>query len=91
MSDKTIGFRELGIMGLPMAENLLDAGSPVGHNRSDEPTEEFVEYGGTDGGSSSGVAEASDVVLLCLPDLTDVEWVVMGGENCGQISRNPRH
>jgi len=79
MTTKTIGFVGLGIMGLPMAKNLLDAGYPVvGHNRSDEPTEELVEYGGTDGGSPAGVAEASDVVLLCLPDSPDVEDVVLG-------------
>ena len=75
----TIGFVGLGIMGLPMAKNLVDAGhSVVGYNRSDEPTEELVEYGGEDGGSPAGVAERSDVVLLCLPDSPDVEDVVLG-------------
>lgn len=79
MTPKTIGFIGLGIMGLPMAKNLLDAGFPVvGHNRSGEPTEELVEYGGADGGSPAGVAERSDVVLLCLPDSPDVENVVFG-------------
>jgi len=79
MSDKTIGFVGLGIMGLPMAKNLLDAGYHViGHNRSAEPTEDFVEYGGADGGSPADVAERSDVVLLCLPDSPDVEKVVLG-------------
>jgi len=64
-----------------MAKNLLDAGYPVvGHNRSPEPTGELVEYGGEDGGSPAGVAEASDVVLLCLPDSPDVERVVLGDE-----------
>ena len=82
MPDKTIGFVGLGIMGLPMAKNLIDAGYPVvGHNRSDEPTEELVEYGGTDGGSPAGVAEASDVVLLCLPDSPDVKQVVLGNDD----------
>ena len=79
MPTTTIGFVGLGIMGLPMAKNLVDAGYPVvGHNRSDEPTEELVESGGTDGGSPAGVAEESDVVLLCLPDSPDVENVVLG-------------
>src|SRR6056297_367204 len=75
----TIGFVGLGIMGLPMAKNLVDAGyDVVGHNRSDDPTEELVAYGGEDGGSPAGVAEASDVVLLCLPDSPHVEQVVLG-------------
>ncbi|WP_290819241.1 NAD(P)-dependent oxidoreductase [Halovivax sp.] len=79
MSSTTVGFVGLGIMGLPMAKNLVDAGyRVVGHNRSDEPVEELVEYGGEDGGSPAGVAEASDVVSLCLPDSPDVENVVLG-------------
>ncbi len=79
MADKTIGFIGLGIMGLPMAKNLIDAGYPVvGHNRSDDPVTELVDYGGDDGGSPAGVAERSDVVLLCLPDSPDVENVVLG-------------
>ncbi len=79
MPDKTVGFVGLGIMGLPMAKNLVDAGFPVvSHNRSSAPTEELVEYGGEDGGSPAGVAERSDVVLLCLPDSPDVENVVLG-------------
>ncbi|MDR9381282.1 MAG: NAD(P)-dependent oxidoreductase [Natronomonas sp.] len=79
MPDKTVGFVGLGIMGLPMAKNLLDAGyRVVGHNRSDDPTAELVEYGGEDGGSPAQLAEKSDVVLLCLPDSPDVENVVLG-------------
>lgn len=79
MPTPTVGFIGLGIMGLPMAKNLVDAGyAVVGHNRSDEPTEELVEYGGEDGGSPAGVAERSDVVLLCLPDSPDVENIVLG-------------
>ena len=79
MPTKTIGFVGLGIMGLPMAKNLVDAEyQVVGYNRSEEPTEELVGYGGEDGGSPAGVAEQSDVVLLCLPDSPDVENVVLG-------------
>ncbi|MFB6311794.1 MAG: NAD(P)-dependent oxidoreductase [Salinirussus sp.] len=79
MPDTTVGFVGLGIMGLPMAKNLLDAGyEVVGHNRSPEPTAELVESGGNDGGSPAGVAEQSDIVLLCLPDSPDVEQVVLG-------------
>ncbi|GAB6862913.1 NAD(P)-dependent oxidoreductase [Haloplanus litoreus] len=79
MSEKKVGFVGLGIMGLPMAKNLVDAGyDVVGHNRSDDPVEELVEYGGADGGSPAGVADTSDVVLLCLPDSPDVRQVVLG-------------
>lgn len=87
MTDMTVGFVGLGIMGLPMAKNLVDAGyRVVGHNRSDGPVEELVEYGGEDGGSPAGVAEASDAVLLCLPDSPDVENVVLGeGEESNPV------
>ncbi|MFC7007363.1 NAD(P)-binding domain-containing protein [Halalkalicoccus salilacus] len=79
MPSKTVGFIGLGIMGLPMAKNLVDAEySVVGHNRSDEPIEELVEYGGDGGDSPADVAERSDVVLLCLPDSPDVENVILG-------------
>ncbi|WP_336344313.1 NAD(P)-dependent oxidoreductase [Halalkalicoccus ordinarius] len=79
MSSKTIGFIGLGIMGLPMAKNLVDAGySVVGYNRSDEPAEELAEHGGDRGESPADVAERTDVVLLCLPDSPDVENVVLG-------------
>ncbi|MFP9190470.1 NAD(P)-dependent oxidoreductase [Natronosalvus vescus] len=82
MSAQTIGFIGLGIMGLPMARNLIDAGHDVvGHNRSSDPTAELVAYGGEDGGSPAGVAERSDVVLLCLPDSPDVENIVLGEGN----------
>jgi len=68
-------------MGLPMTKNLIDTGyDVVGHNRSDEPVAELVEHGGADGGSPAGVAEESDVVLLCLPDSPDVRRVVLGGD-----------
>lgn len=81
MSEKTVGFVGLGIMGLPMAKNLLDAGyRVVGYNRSAEPIEELADYGGEAGGSPRDVAERSDIVITCLPDSPDVRMVVLGGD-----------
>ncbi|MCH8150592.1 MAG: tetratricopeptide repeat protein [Planctomycetes bacterium] len=40
----------------------------------------MAKHGGEDGGSPAGVAEESDVVLLCLPDSPDVERIVLGDE-----------
>jgi len=77
MSEKTVGFVGLGIMGLPMARNLLDAGYPVvGHNRSQEPVEALVEYGGEGADGAAEAAERSDVVITCLPDSEVVDAVV---------------
>jgi 3-hydroxyisobutyrate dehydrogenase-like beta-hydroxyacid dehydrogenase len=82
MPEKTVGFVGLGIMGLPMAKNLLSEGYPVvGHNRSDESVKDLVEHGGENGKSPAGVAQESDVVLLCLPDSPDVERIVIGDED----------
>jgi 2-hydroxy-3-oxopropionate reductase len=75
-----VGFIGLGIMGRPMAKNLMDAGYElVVHNRSPEKAEELAEEGdATATGSPREVAEACDVVITMLPDSPDVEAVVAG-------------
>ncbi|MDQ7799984.1 MAG: 2-hydroxy-3-oxopropionate reductase [Armatimonadota bacterium] len=74
-----VGFVGLGIMGKPMARNLLRAGYPVTvHNRSRPPVDELVAEGAADGGSPRGVAEQSEVVITMLPDTPDVEQVTFG-------------
>lgn len=78
---QAIGFIGLGIMGLPMSKNLLDAGyDVVGHNRSQEPVEELVEYGGKAATSAREVAERTETVITCLPDSSVVESVIRGGD-----------
>ncbi|GGM74572.1 2-hydroxy-3-oxopropionate reductase [Halarchaeum rubridurum] len=75
----TLGFVGLGIMGLPMATNLLDAGyDVVGHNRSDDPEEELAAHGGAVADTPRAVAERAEVVFTCLPDTPAVESVVYG-------------
>lgn len=77
MADPTVGFVGLGIMGLPMANNLLEAGYPVvGYNRSREPVDELVADGGEGAESAAEAARRSDVVVTCLPDSNVVETVV---------------
>jgi len=71
----------LGIMGLPMARNLVRAGFTVtGHNRSRGKTDALVADGGN---GSDTVAEAvadADAVITMLPDSPDVEAVLLGEE-----------
>ncbi len=75
-----IGFIGLGIMGKPMARNLLRAGYPlVVHNRSRPAVEELAADGAETAGNPREVAERSDVVITMLPDSPDVERVVSGG------------
>ncbi|XGI83827.1 2-hydroxy-3-oxopropionate reductase [Halorutilales archaeon Cl-col2-1] len=79
--DKTVGFIGLGIMGKPMAENLLDAGySVVGNNRSPEPVEDLVSQGADSAATPEEVAERSDVVISVLPDSDVVRDVALGDD-----------
>jgi 2-hydroxy-3-oxopropionate reductase len=76
---ESIGFIGLGIMGKPMASNLLAAGYQVTvHDRGRGPVEELAARGATVGESPREVAAAGDVVITMLPDSPDVEAVVLG-------------
>jgi 2-hydroxy-3-oxopropionate reductase len=76
---KRIGFIGLGIMGKPMAKNILKAGfSLVVYSRSKEPVEELVKAGALPANSTQGVAERSDAVITMLPDSTEVKEVILG-------------
>jgi 2-hydroxy-3-oxopropionate reductase len=75
----TIGFIGLGIMGKPMARNLMKAGYPlVVHNRSQGAVAELSKEGAKAAGSPQEVAAQSEVVILMLPDSPDVELVMSG-------------
>ena len=72
-----IGFVGLGAMGLPMAGHLVAAGHEVTvTSRSREPIDAAVARGARDGGSPRGVAEASEVVIVCVPNSPEVVEVV---------------
>jgi 2-hydroxy-3-oxopropionate reductase len=76
-----IGFIGLGIMGKPMAKNLLAAGFELTvHSRSPGPVDELVAVGATRADDPAGVASASDVTITMLPDTPDVEAVLVGPE-----------
>lgn len=79
MSLPTISFIGLGIMGKPMARNLMKAGySLVVHNRSRGAVDELAKEGAKAARSPQEVASQSDVVITMLPDSPDVELVVAG-------------
>lgn len=74
-----VGFIGLGKMGRPMCCNLLKAGfSLTVHNRSRGPVDELAAQGATPATSPAEVAQRSDVVLTCLPDVPAVEDVYLG-------------
>jgi 2-hydroxy-3-oxopropionate reductase len=76
-----IGFIGLGIMGRPMAANLLKAGYPLyAFNRSPEAVAELSHLGAQPCRSAGAVAESVEVIILMLPDTPDVEQVLFGPE-----------
>ncbi len=78
MEDRTAGFVGLGLMGLPMAANLLRAGWAVtAWNRSEGPLQELVALGGR---SAPDVASLRDlpVIAFMLPDLSFIEEASAG-------------
>jgi 2-hydroxy-3-oxopropionate reductase len=76
---QVIGFIGLGIMGRPMARNLLKAGYPlVVHSRSRGPVDEIAKAGAKVGTSPRDVASQSEVLITMLPNSPDVEQVVLG-------------
>jgi 2-hydroxy-3-oxopropionate reductase len=74
-----IGFIGLGIMGKPMAANLLAAGYPLTvHTLARDTVDELAALGASAAGSAREVAARSDIVITMLPDSPDVEAVVLG-------------
>ena len=74
-----VGFIGLGIMGGPMARNLMEAGYELTvHNRSPEKAEELGEAGATVAATPGEAAENSDVIITMLPDSPQVREVIAG-------------
>lgn len=80
MSDlKQIGFIGLGIMGKPMAKNLIKAGFELQvHSRSNGPVKELVALGAKETTTPAECAENMDAVVTMLPDGPDSESVILG-------------
>ena len=73
-----VGFVGLGLMGHPMAHGILTKGYPLtvlGH-RKREAVDDLVGKGATEAPSPAALAEASDVIVLCLTGSPQVAEVV---------------
>jgi 2-hydroxy-3-oxopropionate reductase len=76
---ESVGFIGLGVMGKPMAKNLLAKGFPlVVHNRSRAAVDELVSAGATRASSPADVARRARRIITMLPDSPDVEQVLEG-------------
>jgi len=74
-----VGFIGLGLMGRPMAKNLLKAGFPlVVHSRSPAPVDDLVAHGAARAVSPADVARRATRIITMLPDGPDVEKVLEG-------------
>lgn len=74
-----IGFIGLGIMGKPMAKNLMKAGySLIVYDINKEPVRELMSLGAEGGSSPKDVAERTDIIITMLPDSPQVKDVILG-------------
>jgi 2-hydroxy-3-oxopropionate reductase len=74
-----VGFIGLGVMGRPMARNLLKAGFLLTvHSRTRTSVDEVVKAGADAASSPAEVASRSDIVITMLPDSPDVRAVMTG-------------
>lgn len=82
MSMAKLGFLGLGLMGYPMARNLLRAGHEVAlwSNTADKANKLAAEEKGTAYGTPREVAEHADFVFLCVGDTAMSEEVILGSD-----------
>lgn len=74
-----VGYIGLGLMGKPIARNILRAGYPlVVHNRSQGSVNELVKEGAVPAENPAQVARQVEVIFTNLPDSPDVEKVALG-------------
>jgi 2-hydroxy-3-oxopropionate reductase len=74
-----VGFIGLGVMGKPMAKNLIKAGHQlVVHSRTRASVDEVVAAGAAAAVSPADVARRTTIVIMMLPDTADVELVLTG-------------
>jgi 3-hydroxyisobutyrate dehydrogenase-like beta-hydroxyacid dehydrogenase len=79
---KKIGFIGVGMMGHGIAKNLLEKGFPVTamahHNRA--PLEDLLGKGAVEAATPRAIAEASDVIILCVTGSPQVEQCIYGDD-----------
>ncbi len=77
----TVGFIGLGLMGRPMAKNLLKRGfRVVAHSRSQGPVDDVVAAGAERASSPADVARRATRIVTMVPDSPDVEKVLEGAD-----------
>ena len=80
MAEEKIGFVGLGIMGKPMAKNLIKAGHQLVIYNSSGAADELKGEGADGADSYQAIADQCGIVITCLPDSPEVEEVYRGDE-----------
>lgn len=80
MAEEKIGFVGLGIMGKPMAKNLIKAGHQLVIYSGNSAADELKDEGAEEADSYKAVAEQCGIVITCLPASDQVEEVYKGDE-----------
>jgi 3-hydroxyisobutyrate dehydrogenase-like beta-hydroxyacid dehydrogenase len=76
-----VGFIGVGVMGAPIARNILKGGFPVTvHDVDGAAADRLVAAGATRAESPRAVTTGSDVVVTMVPDAPDVEAVALGSD-----------
>ena len=87
MTETRLGYLGMGLMGLPMAERLLDAGHPLTvWNRSAAKADPVVEKGARRAATPAELAAESDVVMACLTNAAAVEEVLFGPDGIASVT-----
>jgi 2-hydroxy-3-oxopropionate reductase len=82
MAKANIGFIGLGLMGRAMCEHMLNEGYSltVMANRSREAVDEAVSRGATEVSTPKEIAQASDIIMLCMDTSQSVEGRMYGAD-----------
>jgi 3-hydroxyisobutyrate dehydrogenase-like beta-hydroxyacid dehydrogenase len=82
-----LGYLGLGMMGIPMARRLINAGFEVAvWNRSADKAKTLIEAGATLASDPRSVAESASILFMCVTDATAVEDVVFGTNGLASVS-----
>ncbi|WP_159585470.1 NAD(P)-dependent oxidoreductase [Chelativorans xinjiangense] len=89
MGKERIGFVGVGLMGHGMAKNIAQKGWPLtvlGH-RNREPVEDLKRRGAAEAENARALAEASDVVMICVTGSPQVEEIVKGPQGLASAGK----
>src|SRR5829696_6398728 len=89
VAKESVGFIGVGLMGHGMAKNIVEKGFPltVLAHRNREPVEDLKTRGAKEATTAREVAEASDVVVLCVTGSPQVEAVINGAEGLASAGK----